>query len=96
MDICRVFIKNLLKVVRSRGLKVGDVEKQANMSPGYISRLKNGNNAFSLETAYKLSNIVGVTIDELLDTESELKNRKATLEKELAEIQERLNSVDSQ
>jgi len=94
MDICRVFIKNLLKIVRSRGLRVGDIEKEADMSPGYISRLNRSNNAFSLETAYKLSNIVGVTIDELLDTESELKNRKLTLEKELAEIQEKLNKID--
>ena len=55
-----------LRVVRQRsGLSLREVARQLGVSPSFVSQLENGKSQPSVATLYSLSQLLGVSIDEL-------------------------------
>jgi transcriptional regulator with XRE-family HTH domain len=95
MDLERIKT-NIKFAVKSKGLKLGDVEKRAGYSPGYVSRKGKG---IPLPLLYFVSKETGYTIDRLVNDDfkidryqklfylllkiSELKEEIEKLEKEI-------------
>ena len=65
LDVTR-FCNNILFLIKQNGLNVGEFEKAAGMSAGYISRAKRGGNAMSIDFLVKTAQILGVSTDDLL------------------------------
>lgn len=65
-NIKETFIKNLDYLMRERGAKASDMEAAAEISAGYISRLKNSSSFPSVEVLISFADSLGVTINSLL------------------------------
>ena len=61
-----IVIKSLGQLVKFRGLRMGDVEKQCGVSAGYFSRLTNYTD-MSFKIAKKLSVAIKFSLDDLYD-----------------------------
>ena len=58
---------NVKRIARNKKLRLSDIEIACSVSPGYLSRFKNkSTRGIPTEILVKLSNILDVTIDELL------------------------------
>ncbi|MBP5276532.1 MAG: helix-turn-helix transcriptional regulator [Lachnospiraceae bacterium] len=59
----------------SLGLTQGEVAKEMNVTPGYISNVENGRTAMSLRFLIYYAGLMGITLDELVgNLEPEYKN----------------------
>ena len=65
MTINQTFAFNVCYLAKQKGLKIGDIEKQCEVSVGYFSRIKKNDSSISLDVAYKASQIFDVGIDNL-------------------------------
>lgn len=66
------FLSNVSYKIKERGLRIGDVEKEAGLSVGYFSRMKNDNSCKSgpsIDSLVKISNILRVDLTLLVTTE---------------------------
>lgn len=65
---------NIGSAVRSyremRGKTIREVAVQSKISPGFLSQLENGRTGASLETIKRISHALGVTLAELVDSET--------------------------
>lgn len=69
MDFNRqVVIDNIMSLIQSRNLKVGEAEKQLGVSTGYLSRLskKENESALGAEFIWKAAQYFGVSMDSLI------------------------------
>lgn len=58
---------NVKRIARNKKLRIADVERACSVSPGYLSRFKkNRSRGMSTDILIKLSDVLEVTIDELL------------------------------
>lgn len=64
----QVVIDNIMALIQSRNLKVGEAEKQLGVSTGYLSRLakKENDSALSAEFVWKAAQYFGVSMDSLI------------------------------
>lgn len=81
------FVINACYLLKQKGIKIGQFEKEIGISSGYISRCKSDNKKISLDLAIKISNTLGITIDEIIAIDYK-KLRIAELEAELRELKE--------
>lgn len=65
-------IENIYSVAKEKNIKIGVLENEAKMSPGYISRLLKEENKGSLlaEQLWKIAEALGTTMDSLVCTNS--------------------------
>lgn len=55
----------------NKGIDIYDVEKAAGLSKGYISRCKNGNRRFSIDSIYVIGKFLGKDFFEVYKEEQE-------------------------
>lgn len=82
-------IDNVYALIKSRNLRIGDVERKIGVSSGYFSRLaKNENDvAPGLDVVYKLAQILEITVDSLLNSDfTKSQENVAYLEKFIKKI----------
>ena len=79
---------NLRYVCKDKGIQIGELERKAGVSLGYLSRMENKGKSISLCKAYAFANIVGVTIDDLLRKDFFKEMRIKELEEELKKLKE--------
>ena len=60
-------------IAKEKGVKIGDLEKEANVSTGYLSKLNKEENTSSpsIELLVAVARVLGVTIDMLVYSEYE-------------------------
>ena len=62
-----LMINNILYLIKQRGVKIGELEMEAGVSPGYISRInKEGNTKPGIDFIYNVSDVLNLDIDTLL------------------------------
>ena len=61
-----LLLDNIVYLVKERNLKIGEVETQAGVSPGYISRNRDGNTKPGIEFIINIANVLNIGIDTLL------------------------------
>lgn len=83
--------RNFDYLIKSKGLKRGDVERGIGVCAGYFSRTKHGLN---LAVAYKLSKYLGVSLDDLCSKDFYKQLLKKQLQKEKEEIEKRLSELE--
>lgn len=49
-------------IVAEKGLSIGELERSVGLSPGYISRCRNGNKQMNIFTLHKIEEYLGVDI----------------------------------
>lgn len=81
--------RNVRFICKQRGLNIGDLEKQIGVSTGYFSRLEKNGLKISLLNVYNASEILGVTIDDLI-------NKDLSIEQRIAELKEELETLEKQ
>ena len=70
-QVQRIIMKNVDRLMKARGIKRGDFERQAGVSTGYISRLsstdddKKASHVLSMDVAEKFAKALGVSVDYL-------------------------------
>ena len=62
----KLLLENISYLVKEKNLKIGEVETQAGVSPGYISRNRDGNTKPGIDFIVRIADILGVSIDTLL------------------------------
>ncbi|MBK0348207.1 helix-turn-helix transcriptional regulator [Aerococcaceae bacterium zg-ZJ1578] len=61
-------MKNCLKEIREEfGMTQQDIAKLTGMSESAIFRIETGKRSFNIDTAIKICDLFGITIDELVD-----------------------------
>ncbi|MCD7825532.1 MAG: helix-turn-helix domain-containing protein [Clostridiaceae bacterium] len=62
-------MENIMSLIQQKGLKIGDVEAEAGVSTGYLSRLskKETDSAPSADIVWKLAKALGVSTDMLIE-----------------------------
>lgn len=88
-------IKNLMTLIQSSCMKIGDVEKQLGVSVGYLSRLnkKENESALSAEFIWKISKLFGVSVDTLVSEDLEQEDKMASyMRKFIAKLSEKTTS----
>ena len=61
---------NIVKAMELRGVKVSELERQLNLSPGYFARLQRTGKAPSLETLYGIAKTLNINIEWLIEGDS--------------------------
>lgn len=90
MDESARFAMNVLYLAGKKR-QIGETERQAGVSTGYLSRVVNTNASISLNVAYRIAKSLGMNIHDLIEMNikaSEIKERIASLEEELKIIEE--------
>ena len=83
--------RNFDYLIKTKGLKRGDVERSIGVCAGYFSRSKHGVN---LSIAYKLAKLLEVSLDDLCSKDFYKNLLKEQLEKEKAEIEKRIMELE--
>jgi len=78
-------------ICKDKGIKISDLEKKIGVSKGYISRLKQGTKEIGLFKAYKIANILGCNLNDLIESETWKDARIKELQKELDELMKEAN-----
>ena len=62
------FVKNVQKLAKDKGLKIGYIEKALSLSQGYLSRINKENSRVmpNIDVIARIAQILGTTIDALL------------------------------
>lgn len=82
MLISKTFLKNVRAAVEHQGRMIGHFEKSCGLSAGYVSRgIKTVRRGLSLETAIKMSEETGYSINDLLKPDFVKEQRIADLYK---------------
>ena len=86
----RTFAKNVRYMCRKNGKSIGDVEKYAHVSLGYISRCEHSENykGMGLGTAALIAEGLGMDLSDLLNENLYLEDKIAGLEQELKMLKE--------
>ena len=71
MNESRIFVEKITDIIKSKKMKLGDVEKIVGVSPGYLSRIKIVNNEIGLDKAMALCRAVGMSYEEVMKWEPE-------------------------
>ena len=82
------FSRNVAYIAKQRG-GILHLEKEIGVSPGYISRTKNGKRNLSLETAIVIADALSHGIDELCEKDLFIDARIAELEREIEALKAR-------
>ena len=82
---------NFDTLIKTKGLKRGEVERAIGVCAGYFSRSKHGVN---LTVAYKLSRYLGVSLDDICSKDFYKTTLRQQLEKEKAEIEKRILELE--
>ena len=98
----RNLASNIQIICKSRKIRIGDVEKAAGLSTGYLARCRNGsfNRGISLDTAAEIARILGVSLNSLIDENlalifklHELEQRKVDAKNEQVELEEEIKAI---
>ena len=91
------FLDNLFKILEIRGISVSDFEKDCGLSPGYISRCRNGGKSLSIDSVGIMLTKFEIKPYLMLDPNladklvlGELMIRRKEISDEINEIQERI------
>lgn len=79
------FVINACYLLKGRGITLKEFEKNAGVSPGYLSRCKSDNKKISLDLAMKIADGLGMSVDEIIAVDAKAL-RIAQLEAELKEL----------
>lgn len=79
------FVKNVKFLCKEKNIKIGVLEKNVGICVGRIARLKQ-NGSISLNAAYGISKILETSLDDLLETDIELKYLVKKKREELEEL----------
>lgn len=86
--------RNVLYYANLRGLKIGEIERSIGKPAGHISRWEKETTRIDLICVYKISIILDVTIDTLINEDIELKAKLqeiATLKRKINDITNKTN-----
>lgn len=73
---------NILYFAKLKGVKIGEIERAINRRLGYISRWrKNSSRAVPIEDVYNIARFLGVTVDNIIVTDSDVLQKKLEIEK---------------
>lgn len=89
--MCEAFVENAIYILKDRG-KIGEVEKSIGLTAGYLSRCKRAKN-ISLKTALELSDIIGMSIDELCKPNLVNDMKIAEIDAEIQRLQDKKNKL---
>lgn len=78
-----MILNNIKWLAKSKGILIGNLEKEVGVSKGYFSRLEKSIREMSLGTAAKVADVLGCTLDELVLTDIGRQIEIAELEKKL-------------
>ena len=70
-SITEIFFENVDRIIARRHLHIGEVEKAADLSPGYGSRIRNGDKPLTSACKTGFAEALGVTIEYLCTPHSE-------------------------
>ena len=88
---------NILYFAKLKGIKIGEIERAIGKRLGYVARWrKNTSQAVPVEDVYNISRILGVTVEDIIVTESDVLQKKLEIEKlnkELEKLNEQLVKI---
>ncbi len=71
-------VENIFSVIEREGMKIGEVEKRAGLSAGYLSRMARGEKAApTAETVWRIAQALGVSLEWLIAGRGMRKNEQA-------------------
>lgn len=82
----RQVINNIRFLAHESG-SIGEVEQEAGVSPGYLSRVVDGKKGIGFRTVLMLADTVGVNLADIMSSDIMKQKRIAALKKELAELE---------
>lgn len=83
------FYNNICFICRSKGIKIGALEKEVGVSPGYFSRMRNGK-GLSVVNAFYVAKALDSDLMEMLECDIGKQARIRELEKELSMVEKEL------
>jgi len=67
MTYTKIFIDNVYIILKNKNIKMADFEKEIQVSPGYLSRCKNGKKRISIDTALSICKYLDIDFETLID-----------------------------
>lgn len=89
--MCEAFVENAIYILKDKR-KLGDVERSIGLTTGYLSRCKKARN-ISLKTALELSDIIGMSIEELCKPNLVNDMKIAEIDAEIQRLQDKKNKL---
>lgn len=76
-------VQNIYDIAKEKGIKIGELEKEAGVSTGYLSRIaKEGNtSAISVDLLISISNRLGVSVERLILDTNEMSDSEKYISK---------------
>ncbi len=92
-ELMKIFSWNARLCCKQKGMRIGDLERQVGVSPGYLSRIEYSRRV-SLANICRTAEILGVTIDDLLSENMMIDMRIEELKKELKMLKSKRGEND--
>ena len=80
-------VSNVKYLCKKNNISIGWVEKEVGVSAGYLSRMK-GRKMLPIDSAYKIAEVLGIEMQDLISPSLAKQARIAELEAELAELKQ--------
>ena len=86
-------VNNIYCLCKTKSLKIGDIEKKIGVRTGYFSRKKKGQTAIGFYELLETTELLGVSLNEIVSKNFYKDLAKAKLEEELREIEQRKSEI---
>lgn len=86
------FVDNVRFLCKEKNIELGCLEKNVGIQRGYLSKLRKGN-YMRLDVAYNISKILETSLEELIESNIELKKTIEIKQEELKELFALMNTV---
>lgn len=93
-SISEKFVENAKTVAKMKKIKIADLENQAGITAGYLSKVGKYVDSISLEIATKIARIVDEPMDELINGDFAIEAKRASLRRQIADLETELASLE--
>lgn len=93
IEISKIILENIRFLIKEKGMNIGQVEKMAKVSQGYIARTICANSSCSLAFAYNSAKIFGISLDDLFDEKMIEKKLDEKKKKRIMELEAELKAL---
>lgn len=93
ISISKIVASNIIYLGKFRDIKIKDIEKKLDVSPGYISRCVKGNKNLSVDIAYRAALLFDVDIMDLILSDYEVLWKEIQKEGKIEELRVMADSM---
>ena len=88
------FYRNVRLLIKSNGMKIGDVERSINTDPGYLCKAEKAKSEIGIIKAKRLADMFNVSIEDLMSKDYANEYEKQLIVQEMEKLKARYEELE--